>query len=80
MALTHLVDTSVLTRVSTPAVCEELERYLTNGMVARGSVSDQEIGLSARNAHEWDPLNETISVFPLVETMDVRVRRSRNVQ
>ena len=80
MALTHLVDTSVLARVSNPTVRSALEPHLTNGTAARAGISDLEIGFSARNAAEWDRLNEAVGVFPLVETTDVHLRRARHVQ
>ncbi len=80
MALTHLVDTSVLTRVSEPTVRSVLEPHLRNGTAARAGISDLEIGFSARNAPEWDQLTEAVGVFPLVETTDVHLRRARHVQ
>jgi predicted nucleic acid-binding protein len=80
VALTHLVDTSVLTRVSMLAVRTVLDQHLTNGTAARAGVSDLEIGYSARNAAEWDRLSEAVGVFALVETTDAHVRRARQVQ
>jgi predicted nucleic acid-binding protein len=80
MALTHLIDTSVLTRVSDPTVRSALESHLTNGTAARAGISDLEIGFSARNEAEWDRLIEAVGVFPLVETTDVHLRRARHVQ
>lgn len=80
MALTHLVDTSVLTRVSEPTVRSTLGPHLKNGTAARAGISDLEIGFSARNAAEWDRLTEAIDVLILVETTDVHLRRARHVQ
>jgi predicted nucleic acid-binding protein len=80
VALTHLVDTSVLTRVAVSGVRVALEDHLANGTAARAGVSDLEVGFSARNAVEWDRLSEAVGVFTLVETTDVHLRRARQVQ
>jgi predicted nucleic acid-binding protein len=80
VALTHLADTSVLSRVSNPQVRSVLERHAVRGSVARAGITDLEISFSARNGEEWDRLAEVIDVFPLVETTDVHFRRARHVQ
>ncbi len=80
MALTHLVDTSVLTRVAQPAVRSALEPLMLDRAAARAGMSDLEIGFSARNGAAWDRLAEAISSFPLVETTERHVRRARQVQ
>jgi predicted nucleic acid-binding protein len=80
MALTHLVDTSVLTRVAQPAVRSALEPLMLDCAAARAGMSDLEIGFSARNGAVWDRLAEAISSFPLVETTERHVRRARQVQ
>ena len=71
MALTHLVDTSVLTRLNEPFVRAALERLTTSGDVARAGISDLEVGFSARTAKDS---------FALVETDASHVRRARQVQ
>jgi hypothetical protein len=58
VALTHLVDTSVLTRLSRAAVRTALETLTTGGRVARAGISDLEVGFSARNLGEWPPRTE----------------------
>ena len=80
MALTHLVDTSVLKRLSSPAVRAALEPLVENGRVARATVSDLEVGHSARNAREWDELLGALEVFELVETTVDHFTRSKQVQ
>jgi predicted nucleic acid-binding protein len=80
MALTHLVDTSVLTRLSEPTVRSALESLAALGRVARSGISDLEIGYSARNAREWDALQAALSAFGLVETEARHVQRARQVQ
>ena len=52
MALSHLVDTSVLNRLGIPAVRGSIERLAAAGALGRTSISDLEVGYSARNAHE----------------------------
>jgi predicted nucleic acid-binding protein len=80
MALTHLVDTGVLTRLAEPAVRSALEPLAAVGRVARSGISDLEIGHSARNARERDALQAALSAFVLVETEPRHVQRARQVQ
>jgi predicted nucleic acid-binding protein len=80
MALTHLVDTSVLTRLAEPKVRSALEPLAAAGRVARSGISDLEIGYSARNAREWDALRGALMAFGLVETDARHVERARQVQ
>ena len=80
MALTHLVDTSVLTRLSAVKVRSAIEPLAEAGRVGRAGISDLEIGYSARNAREWDALRSAMSAFELVETEARHVQRARQVQ
>ena len=80
MALTHLVDTSVLTRLKRPEVRGAIEPGLEAGELARAGISDLEIGYSARNAAEWDHLMEALEAFELVETTADHLHRARQVQ
>ena len=80
MALTHLVDTSVLTRLQRPEVRLVLEPLAASGQVARAGISDLEIGYSARTPTEWDSFQRALSAFHLVETDADHVRRARQVQ
>lgn len=80
MALTHLVDTSVLTRLGHDLVREMIEPLAAAGSLARAGISDLEIGYSARGAQEWDRLIDALSAFELVETSSDHVRRARQVQ
>ena len=80
MALTHLLDTSVLTRLHQPAVREVIEPLAAAGRAARAGISDLEIGFSARNASEWDLLTSALAAFDLVETTARHVQRARAVQ
>jgi predicted nucleic acid-binding protein len=80
MALTHLVDSSVLTRMRHPAIREVIEPRAEQGELARAGISDLEIGYSARNDAEWDRFAEALRAFELVETTADHVRRARQVQ
>ncbi|HTA06507.1 MAG TPA: PIN domain-containing protein [Solirubrobacteraceae bacterium] len=80
MALTHVLDTSVLTRLARSAVRDAIETKAQEGELARAGISDLEVGFSARNAAEWDRLTEALAHFDLVETTAEHVRRARQVQ
>jgi len=80
MALTHLLDTSVLTRMREPAVRQAVEPRAQRGALARAGISDLEIGYSARDEAEWDRLALALETFELVETDAEHVRRARQVQ
>ena len=80
MALTHLVDTSVLTRVGRPGVRTVIEPIISAGRAARAGISDLEVGFSARNAKEWDELQSALGALELVETSEAHLQRARQVQ
>jgi predicted nucleic acid-binding protein len=80
VALTHLVDTSVLTRLRHPSVRERVGRLAAAGSLARAGISDLEIGYSARTAEEWDQAAEALVAFELIETEPAHLRRARQVQ
>ena len=80
MALTHLLDTSVLTRLRHATVRAAIEPLAEQGQLARAGISDLEIGYSARSAEEWDELAEALGAFELVETSEDHLRRARQVQ
>jgi predicted nucleic acid-binding protein len=80
VALTYLVDTSVLTRLSTPAVRAVVEPLTDSGRIARAGISDLEVGFSARNSREWDGLTNALEIFPLVQTSSEHVTRAKQVQ
>src|SRR4051812_3368486 len=80
MALSYLADTSVLTRLGARLVRAAIERRIQGGEVARASISDLELGYSARNAKEWDAISKSLAVFELIETSRDHVRRALSVQ
>lgn len=80
MALTHLLDTSVLTRLRHAAVRAVVEPLAAAGSLARAGITDLEIGYSARSAKEWDEATDALAAFELIETSADHVRRARQVQ
>jgi predicted nucleic acid-binding protein len=80
VALTHLVDTSVLKRLADPTIRSIVEPLTQAGHLARPAICDLEIGYSARNALEWDHLLAALGAFELVETTAQHVTRSLQVQ
>lgn len=80
MALTHLIDTSVLTRLAVGAVSDAVAPLADAGRAGRATVTDLEIGYSARNAREWDRLMGALEVFPMLEVESSHLRRARQVQ
>lgn len=80
MALTHVVDTSVLTRLYASEIRAVIEPKLYRGELARASISDLEIGFAARSATEWDALAKSLRAFDLIETASDHIRRALQVQ
>jgi predicted nucleic acid-binding protein len=80
MALTHLLDTSVLTRLGKPAIRAAIEPRAQLAQLARAGISDLEIGYSARNDAEWDRLAGALEVFELIETTAEHMARARGMQ
>ena len=78
--MTHLLDTSVLKRLSVPAVRAVVEPLADTGRLARADISDLEVGYSARNAREWDRLVGALGVLALVPTTADHVFRAKHVQ
>lgn len=78
--MTHLVDTSVLKRLSVAEVRSVVEPLAEAGRLARAGISDLEVGYSARNAREWDRLVDALDVLELVETTAAHVQRAKQVQ
>ena len=80
MALTYLVDTSVIKRLSVPAVRAVVQPLAEAGRIARTGIGDLEIGYSARNGREWDRLIGALAAFDLIETTAEHMARARQVQ
>lgn len=80
MALTHLVDTSVLKRLGRPEIRAVIEPLAAVGRLGRPAICDLEVGFSARNAAEWETLVAALDAFVLVDTTATQVRRALQVQ
>jgi predicted nucleic acid-binding protein len=80
MALTHLVDTSVISRLGQASVRAVVDPLAHVGLLGRAGITDLEVGYGSRNAREWDRDMSDLSVFELVETTADHVRRARQVQ
>jgi hypothetical protein len=80
VALRFLVDTSVVKRLGRSQVRQVVEPLAAAGELARASISDLEVGYSARNAEEWDQLVGALDVFELVESTAAHQRRALQVQ
>jgi len=80
VALSHLVDTSVLTRLARPSVRDVVDPMANAGQLARPGICDLEIGYAARNVDEWDRLIGALDAFEAVETSAAHVARALQVQ
>ena len=83
MALTHLLETSVLTRLRNPVIQRailELQEDPNPAKFGRSPISDLEVGFAARNAPEWDRLANVSRRFQLVDVTAEHVRRAKQVQ
>ena len=74
-----LLDTSVLTRLRTPSVLARINELDSDGL-ARTSMTDLEIGFSARSAEEWDRLVVALGVFRHLDVEAHHFDRARQVQ
>lgn len=80
MALSYLADTSALARVAVPQVREALQRLLGSAVIARCTMTDLELGFSARNVAEWDRIQTAAGAFLGVEVTAEDFRRAGQVQ
>src|SRR5580704_15402170 len=80
MALTHLLDTSVIGRLGVPDVRVVVQQLADARQLDRAGITDLEVGYGSRNAREWDQDMADLSVFELVETSADHMRRARQVQ
>ena len=81
MAVGVLLDTSVITRLATDVVRSAVAQMVsTSDRIARASISDVEIGFSARNTAEFDSLLGALDAFDLIEIIPDHFRRARQVQ
>jgi len=74
-----LLDTSVLTRLRAPAILRRIEELDRDGL-AHASITDLEIGFSARNADEWDRLLVALGTFRRLDVEAHHFERAQQVQ
>lgn len=79
MAVSYLLDTSVVTRVRLPAVRARIQALVSSGL-ARTAMTDLEVGFSARDTVEWDRLMTALATFELVDILPSHLTRARQVQ
>lgn len=80
MALTFLIDTSVIKRLGQPNVRHAVEPLAAGGELARARITDLEVGYSARNAAEWARLIGALDAFEPIESTESHHRRALQVQ
>lgn len=80
MALSFVLDTSVVKRIGRPEVREAVEPLALGGQLGRARICDLEVGYSARNADEWDLLVGALDAFDALETTAAHVNRALQVQ
>jgi len=80
VALSFLLDTSVLKRLGHHDVRTVVEPLAATGHLGRPSICDLEVGYSARNGEEWDRLLDALDPFDRVETTAAHLRRALQVQ
>jgi predicted nucleic acid-binding protein len=74
-----LLDTSVLTRLRAPSIVHRIEELDGDGL-ARTSMTDLEIGFSARSADEWDQLLAALAAFRRIDVEAHHVDRALHIQ
>lgn len=74
-----LLDTSVLTRLRAPSVVHRIEQLDGDGL-ARTSMTDLEIGFSARSPDEWDRFVAALAAFRRIDVEAHHFDRARQVQ
>jgi predicted nucleic acid-binding protein len=79
VAVTYLLDTSVITRLRVPEVRARVEALDGTGL-ARSAMTDLEIGFSAKTGDEWDRLMTALQAFALVEIGATHFARASQVQ
>ena len=77
--MSYLLDTSVVTRLGRPEIVGRI-RELDGGGIARSTLTDLEVGYSARNAEEWDRLQAALGAFRPIDVQPAHVRRAGQVQ
>ena len=80
MAVSTLVDTSVLTRLREPEIRARVDLLFAPGPPVISRLSALEVGFSARSADEWNEIQQALSVFTVVDVTDEDQRHALLVQ
>lgn len=80
MAVELLVDTSVLKQLHHGEVRAVVEPLASTGQLGRATISDLEVGFSARNEDEWDRLVGSLDAFVMIEVTRRHFVRALQVQ
>jgi predicted nucleic acid-binding protein len=76
----YLVDTSVFSRLTKPAVAAAFAPLVAGRQVALTRPVAFELGYAARNAHDYRELADRLLSFPTVPTTDADQQRALEVQ
>ena len=80
MAVKFILDTSVLTRMRFDQVRRVIRPIMSWGLAGRSTLSDLELGHSARNATEWDRIRVGLESLQAVDVRQTHVDRALEVQ
>lgn len=80
MAVKFLLDTSVLTRMRFDQVRRVIRPIISWRLAGRSTLSDLELGHSARNAAEWDRIRVGLDGLQAVGVRQTHVDRALEVQ
>ncbi len=80
MAVTYLIDTSVLSRLRASVVRSRIESLLHAGDVHISRLSLLELGFSARSKDEWEGIQAAARAFSIVEVQEDDYRRALATQ
>jgi predicted nucleic acid-binding protein len=80
LAITHLVETSVLTRLSNPVVLAALQPFIAQVALARCTLTDLEMGFPASNARQWDERQSALGPLVPIAVTQLVIERSKTVQ
>ncbi|MEY2975531.1 MAG: hypothetical protein RIR49_1951 [Actinomycetota bacterium] len=80
MAVRFVLDTSVLTRLRFESVRAMVRPIVSWGLAGRVTITDLELGHSARNGGEWERIQSGLSELDAVEIDGTHIARAREVQ
>lgn len=80
MAVRFLLDTSVLTRLKHPVVRSALAAPVSWRLAGRASITDLELGHSARNADEYERMTAGLTELVRVDVTPSHINRAIVVQ